>query len=198
MFDQIEAKVIPRKQAAELNRFEKIKSLNSFDSLQLFRVYCHSGNSQSSKTNQNRIPTVHGSRLFRTSQPSVVVASSTALQLPMQHNTLQRLLALGPSAANPPGLRALQVLGGNPALVENASLSTSSDSRAIRANNRDLVGRVDLLSSLRGSLSALAALAAPLLLREQSRNPGVVDEVAGAAESGEEEEVEEDAVESIG
>jgi hypothetical protein len=112
-------------------------------------------------------------------------------------NPLRRLLALGPSAANPPGLRALQVLGGNPALVESTSLGTSGDSRAISANNRDLVGRVDLLSSLRRFLSALAALAAPLLLREQSRDPGVVDEVAGAAEGGEEEEVEEDAVEWV-
>jgi hypothetical protein len=84
----------------------------------------------------------------------------------MQYNNLQRLLALGPSATDPPGLRALQVLGGNPALVENTSLSTGSDSRAIRADNRDLVGGIDLLSSLRGSLSAFAALAAPLLLRE--------------------------------
>ena len=84
---------------------------------------------------------------------------------------------------------------GDPALVESTGLGTSRDSRAICADNRDLVGRVDLLGSLRGSLSALAALAAPLLLREQSSNPGVVDEVAGAAESGEEEEVEEDAVE---
>ena len=89
------------------------------------------------------------------------------------------------------------MLGGNPALVESTSLGTSGDSRAISANNRDLVGRVDLLSSLRRFLSALAALAAPLLLREQSRDPGVVDEVAGAAEGGEEEEVEEDAVEWV-
>jgi hypothetical protein len=89
------------------------------------------------------------------------------------------------------------VLGGDPALVESTSLGTSSDSRAICANNRDLVGRVDLLGSLRGSLSALAALTPPLLLREQSRDPGVVDEVAGAAEGGEEEEVEEDAVELL-
>jgi hypothetical protein len=86
------------------------------------------------------------------------------------------------------------VLGRDPALVESTSLGTSSDSRAICANNRDLVGRVDLLGSLRGSLGALAALAAPFLLREQSRDPGVVDEVTGAAEGGEEEEVEEDAV----
>ena len=112
-------------------------------------------------------------------------------------NSLQSLLALGPSAANPPGLRALQVLGGDQALVKSTSLGTSGDSRAIGANNRDLVSRVDLLGSLRGSLSALAALAAPLLLREQSRDPGVVDEVAGSAEGGEEEEVEEDAVELI-
>jgi hypothetical protein len=130
----------------------------------------------------------HGSR------PSFFLASSTSLQ-PL--NPLQSLLALRPSAANPPGLRALQVLGGNPALVKSTSLGTSGDSRAIGANNRDLVSRVDLLGSLRGSLGALAALAAPLLLREQSRDPGVVDEVAGATEGGEEEEVEEDAVELI-
>jgi hypothetical protein len=133
----------------------------------------------------------HVSCINRASRPSVILASSTSLQL---LNPLQSLLALGPSAANPPSLGALQVLGRDPALVESTSLGTSSDSRAICANNRDLVGRVDLLGSLRGSLGALAALAAPLLLREQSRDPGVVDEVAGAAEGGEEEEVEEDAV----
>jgi hypothetical protein len=136
----------------------------------------------------------HVSCINRASRPSVILASSTSLQL---LNPLQSLLALGPSAANPPSLGALQVLGRDPALVESTGLGTSSDSRAICANNRDLVGRVDLLSSLRGSLSALAALAAPLLLREQSRDPGVVDEVAGAAEGGEEEEVEEDAVELL-
>jgi hypothetical protein len=110
---------------------------------------------------------------------------------------LRSLLALRPSAADPPGLRALQVLGGNPALVESTGLGTGGDSRAISANNRDLVGRVDLLGSLGRSLSALAALAAPLLLREQSRDPGVVDEVASAAEGREEEEVEEDAVDWV-
>ena len=83
---------------------------------------------------------------------------------------------------------------GNPALVECTSLGTGGDSWAICADNRDLVGRVDLLASTGGSLSALAALAAPLLLREQSSDPSVVDEVADATESGEEEEVEEDAV----
>jgi hypothetical protein len=128
-------------------------------------------------------------------QPSVCHSCEQHLfATPQVDNILQSLLALGPSAANPPSLGALQVLGRDPALVESTSLGTSSDSRAICANNRDLVGRVDLLGSLGRSLSALAALAAPLLLREQSRDPGVVDEVAGAAEGGEEEEVEEDAV----
>jgi len=126
--------------------------------------------------------------------PPIIVTSSTAIHLLKQYITLQSLLALGPSAANPPGFRALQVTGGNPALVESASLGTACDSWAICADNRDLFGGVDLLASAGGSLSALAALAAPLLLREQSSNPGVVDEVAGATERGEEEEVEEDAV----
>ena len=136
----------------------------------------------------------HVSFINRDNRPSIILPATLPCSSLKQRIPLQSLLALGPSTANPPGLRALQVLGGNPALVESTSLGASRDSRAICANDRDLFSRVHLLAALGGSLSALAALAASLLLREQSSDPGVVDEVADATETGEEEEVEEDAV----
>lgn len=103
-----------------------------------------------------------------------------------------RLPALRPPAANPLRLGALQVAGGDPALV--VGLGAGGDGRAVGADDGHLVGRVDLLGLAGGALRALAALAAAALLREERRDPGVVDEVAGAAERGGEEEVEEDAV----
>lgn len=87
--------------------------------------------------------------------------------------------------------------GGDPALVEATSVGAAGDSWAVSANNRDLLGGVDLLALAGGARGALTALAAAALLGEESGDPGVVDEVADAAEGGEEEEVEEDAVECI-
>lgn len=66
--------------------------------------------------------------------------------------------------------------------------------RAIRTNYADLVGGIDFLRATRGFLGALAAFAATAFLREESADPGAVDEVAGAGEGREEEEVEEDSV----
>ena len=109
------------------------------------------------------------------------------------NSNLQSLLALRPAAANTPSLRALQVSGGDPALVESTSLCAAGDGRAIGTNNGNLVGGVDLLGLAGGALGTLAALAAALLLGEESGDPGVVDKVDDAAEGGEEEEVEEDA-----
>lgn len=107
---------------------------------------------------------------------------------------LQSLLALRPAAAHALGRRAIEVAGGDPALVKATSVGAAGDSRAVGANNRDLLGGVDLLALTGGARGALAALAAAALLGEESGDPGVVDEVADAAEGGEEEEVEEDAV----
>lgn len=110
---------------------------------------------------------------------------------------LQSLLALRPAATHTPGLGALQVSSGNPALIKATSLCAAGNGRAIGANNGDLVSGVDLLGLAGGALGTLAALAAATLLGEEGGDPGVVDEVADAAESGEEEEVEEDAVRVI-
>ena len=109
------------------------------------------------------------------------------------NSNLQSLLALRPAAANTPSLRALQVSGGDPALVESTGLCAAGDGRAVGTNNGNLVGGVDLLGLAGGALGTLAALAAALLLGEESGDPGVIDEVDDAAEGGEEEEVEEDA-----
>jgi hypothetical protein len=82
------------------------------------------------------------------------------------------------------------VRGWDPALVV---LGASSDSRAISTHNSNLLRGVDLLGALRGLLRALTTLAAPLLLGKEGGDPGVVDEVDGASEGAEEDEVEEDA-----
>lgn len=79
----------------------------------------------------------------------------------------------------------------DPALV--VRLCARCDSRAISANDGDLVSGVDLLGALGRLLRALAALAAALLLGEEGGDPGVVDEVEGSAKDAEEHEVEEDA-----
>ena len=97
-----------------------------------------------------------------------------------------------PSTVDPLRLRPLQVRRGDPRLV--VSLCARSDSGTISANNGDLVRRVDLLGLLAGCLCALAALAAAFLLWEQGRDPGVVDEVDGSAETGEQDKVEKDTV----
>jgi hypothetical protein len=86
------------------------------------------------------------------------------------------------------------VSGGDPALVESTSLCAASDGRAVGTNDGNLVSGVDLLALAGGTASTLAAFAAAALLGEQGSDPGVIDEVADAAESGEEEKVEEDAV----
>ena len=83
------------------------------------------------------------------------------------------------------------MVGRDPGLVVGSG--TAGDSRAISANNADLVGRIDLLGSAGRALGALAALAATLLLGEESGDPGVVDEVNGTSKDTAEDEVEEDA-----
>jgi hypothetical protein len=127
----------------------------------------------------------------------LIIQIITLTRHPPAHNpqtaNLQSLLALRPAAAHAPGLRALQVSGGDPALVKSTSLCAAGDGRAVGTNDGNLVGGVDLLGLAGGALGALAALAAALLLGEESGDPGVVDEVDDAAEGGEEEEVEEDA-----
>lgn len=97
---------------------------------------------------------------------------------------------LGGSAANALSLGALQMRGGDPALVV---LRAAGDSRAVSTNDSDLLSRIDLLGALRRLLSALATLAATLLLGEEGADPGVVDEVDGSSESTEEDKVKEDA-----
>jgi hypothetical protein len=111
----------------------------------------------------------------------------------LHNSNLQSLLALRPAAANAPSLRALQVLGRDPALVESTSLCAAGDSRAVSTNDGDLVGGIDFLALAGGARGALAALAAAAFLGEEGGDPGVVDEVADTTEGGEEEEVEEDA-----
>ena len=99
-------------------------------------------------------------------------------------------LGLGGAAADALGLRALQMRGRDPALVV---LRARGDSRAVSADNANLLGGVDLLRALGRLLGALTTLAAALLLGEESGDPGVVDEVDGSNEGAEEDEVKEDA-----
>lgn len=100
-------------------------------------------------------------------------------------------LNLGGTAADALSLRALKVRGGDPALI--VGLSTRGDSGTVSTDNSNLVGGVDLLGASGGLLGALAALAAALLLGEEGRDPGVVDEVDGSGEGAQEDSVQEDA-----
>jgi hypothetical protein len=101
-------------------------------------------------------------------------------------------LGLWGAAPDALGLRALQVLGRDPARV--IGLGTGSgNGGAVGAENGNLLGWVDLLGAAGGLLRALTALAAAPLLRKEGRDPGIVDEVDSAAESAEEHEVEENA-----
>lgn len=82
------------------------------------------------------------------------------------------------------------MLGRDPALVV---LSTTGDSGPVRTNNGNLIGRVNVLRATGRLLSALATLAAALLLGKEGGDPGAVDEVDGPGEGAQENEVEEDA-----
>jgi len=81
------------------------------------------------------------------------------------------------------------VLGGDPAGIVALRRSNGG---AISADNSDLLGGVDLLGAAGGALGTLAALAAALLLGEESGDPGVVDEVDGAGKDAKEDKVEEE------
>ena len=70
---------------------------------------------------------------------------------------------------------------------------TSGNSRSISANDRNLLFCVKcLLGAGRGTFGPLATLSAALQLWEEGLDPRLVDEVEGACEGGEEEEVQED------
>jgi hypothetical protein len=88
---------------------------------------------------------------------------------------------------------------GDPALVICLlSLSTSSNSGSVGANDRDLVFRGhSLLGTSRRTLSAVPTLSAALSLWEESLDPGLVYKVEGSGEGGEEEEVQEDAANEL-
>lgn len=98
-------------------------------------------------------------------------------------------LDLGGAAANTLSLWALQVRGGDPALVV---LCAGGDSRAVSADNSNLLSGIDLLGALGRLLGALSTLAATFLLGEEGGDPGVVDEEHSASEGAEEDKVEED------
>lgn len=82
---------------------------------------------------------------------------------------------------------------GDPGLVVGGRLGAARDGRTVGADDADLIGRVDLPAAARRGLGPFAALAAAAPLREQRRDPGAVDEVRGAAECGEQDQIEEDA-----
>jgi len=82
------------------------------------------------------------------------------------------------------------VVSRDPALV--VCLRTACDSRAVGSKDCHLIGGIYFLSSERLP-GAFAAFAPAGFLREEGRDPGVVDEVESAEEDGEEEEVEKNA-----
>jgi hypothetical protein len=97
------------------------------------------------------------------------------------------------------GLRTVQVVLWDPALIVGLlRICTGCNSRSISTNNRNLlIGRHSLLGAQRGALGALAALASTLSLGEQGLDPGLVYEVNGSGEGGEEEKVQEDTVSEL-
>ena len=84
----------------------------------------------------------------------------------------------------------------NPTLI--ISLSSARHRRSVSPQNTDLVRRVDFLASTGGTFGALAAFSVLSFLREECRDPGIIDEVASSGENGGEEEVEEDATPKAG
>lgn len=100
-------------------------------------------------------------------------------------------LGLGSAAADAFRFGPLEVRGGNPALV--IGLGARSDRRAIGTDNCNLVGRVDLLALTRRHPGALTTLAVALLLREESADPSVVDEVDSSAKGTKDDKVKEKA-----
>ena len=109
------------------------------------------------------------------------------------------LLLRGGAALDALGSWAVQVVLRNPALIICLlGLSTSSDSRSICANDRNLVFRShSLLGATGRTLSALATLSAALGLWEEGLDPSLVDEVESSSEGCEEEEVQEDAANAL-
>lgn len=100
-------------------------------------------------------------------------------------------LGLGSAAADAFRFGPLEVRGGNPALI--IGLGARSDRGAIGTDDCNLVGRVDLLALARRHPGALTTLAVALLLREESADPGVVDEVDGSAKGTKDDKVKEEA-----
>ena len=80
----------------------------------------------------------------------------------------------------------------NPALV--VCLGTGRNRGTVSTHNRNLIAGVDLLAALGGAFCTIATFAAARFLREERRDPGVVDEVDGGAEERCEEDVEKDAI----
>lgn len=83
----------------------------------------------------------------------------------------------------------------DPALIIHLlSLSTGRNSWSICSNHRHLfINRDCLLCACGRTLSALSTLATTLCLREESLDPGLVDEIEGSSGGAGEEEVQEDA-----
>jgi hypothetical protein len=83
------------------------------------------------------------------------------------------------------------VCSGDPARIE--SLRATGDSGSIGTHNGNLVSGIDSLASTRGLLGTLAALSSTLLLGEEGRDPGLVDEVECSGKGTEKDKVQEDA-----
>ena len=73
-------------------------------------------------------------------------------------------------------------------------LCTARDGRSIRTHDSDLITWINPLAPARGRFCALASLPTTTPLREEGADPGLIDEITGAAETGKEYQVEEDTV----
>ena len=61
----------------------------------------------------------------------------------------------------------------------------------VGSQHANLIAGINFLGASGGAFSAVAAFPTTCFLRKERRDPGVVDEIAGAAEAGKEEQVEE-------
>lgn len=102
-----------------------------------------------------------------------------------------RLLRLAPALGPRPaaldslGFWPVDVVRRNPALV--IRLGAAGDRGSVGPYNRDLVRRINFLRSERRLLGPFTSFSTTALLREESADPGAVDEVTGASKGSEED-----------
>lgn len=110
--------------------------------------------------------------------------SNLAVSPSLQLNLGLRLWA---AILHSPGFWFVDMMLRNPALV--IGLWASGHSWPISAQYRYLITRIDVFQSARGFLGSFASFSTPPLLREESTDPGTIDEVTGTSKYYQENEI---------